>query len=192
MTSQRWKTMTTTSVVVSRRVAVSKLADLVCTTLWSANRSTRGRPRALSRRSSTYGRNSTLSATAPMNWLRTWPDGSSRSTQIDADSSLRNSASCSNGTSCATNFPSRYTRLRTVSGRSDTEPPSVSVTTLLRYRLCPHAPIAQLVELRTFNPQVPGSSPGGGTAHERPSAASTARPSVSRCDPHVRRPDPLA
>ena len=26
------------------------------------------------------------------------------------------------------------------------------------------APIAQLVELRTFNPQVPGSSPGGGTA----------------------------
>jgi hypothetical protein len=25
------------------------------------------------------------------------------------------------------------------------------------------APIAQLVELRTFNPQVPGSSPGGGT-----------------------------
>jgi hypothetical protein len=27
----------------------------------------------------------------------------------------------------------------------------------------PPAPIAQLVELRTFNPQVPGSSPGGGT-----------------------------
>jgi hypothetical protein len=27
----------------------------------------------------------------------------------------------------------------------------------------PRAPIAQLVELRTFNPQVPGSSPGGGT-----------------------------
>jgi hypothetical protein len=26
------------------------------------------------------------------------------------------------------------------------------------------APIAQLVELRTFNPQVPGSSPGGGTS----------------------------
>ena len=26
-----------------------------------------------------------------MNWLRTWPDGSSRSTQIDADSSVRNS-----------------------------------------------------------------------------------------------------
>lgn len=29
--------------------------------------------------------------------------------------------------------------------------------------LAGHAPIAQLVELRTFNPQVPGSSPGGGT-----------------------------
>lgn len=29
------------------------------------------------------------------------------------------------------------------------------------------APIAQLVELRTFNPQVPGSSPGGGTIMTR-------------------------
>lgn len=29
--------------------------------------------------------------------------------------------------------------------------------------LSSRAPIAQLVELRTFNPQVPGSSPGGGT-----------------------------
>ncbi len=32
-----------------------------------------------------------------------------------------------------------------------------------RIRLAHRAPIAQLVELRTFNPQVPGSSPGGGT-----------------------------
>ena len=29
--------------------------------------------------------------------------------------------------------------------------------------LCVAAPIAQLVELRTFNPQVLGSSPSGGT-----------------------------
>ncbi len=44
------------------------------------------------------------------------------------------------------------------------------------------APIAQLVELRTFNPQVPGSSPGGGTqigstwaveAYDDPNAPST-------------------
>lgn len=33
--------------------------------------------------------------------------------------------------------------------------------------LCAHAPIAQLVELRTFNPQVVGSSPTGGTGQRR-------------------------
>src|ERR1700743_3630848 len=33
--------------------------------------------------------------------------------------------------------------------------------------LCVAAPIAQLVELRTFNPQVLGSSPGGGTKTKR-------------------------
>src|SRR5690606_351242 len=36
--------------------------------------------------------------------------------------------------------------------------------------LAPRPPIAPLVELRTFNPQVPGSSPGGGTADRRPGA----------------------
>jgi hypothetical protein len=30
----------------------------------------------------------------------------------------------------------------------------------------PRAPIAQLVELRTFNPQVLGSSPSGGTSRQ--------------------------
>lgn len=37
--------------------------------------------------------------------------------------------------------------------------------------LANRAPIAQLVELRTFNPQVPGSSPGGGTARASGSAS---------------------
>ena len=43
-------------------------------------------------------------------------------------------------------------------------------------RLADRAPIAQLVELRTFNPQVPGSSPGGGTPMGR-SASSGPSPS---------------
>lgn len=38
------------------------------------------------------------------------------------------------------------------------------------YYTANRAPIAQLVELRTFNPQVPGSSPGGGTARAPGSA----------------------
>lgn len=49
-------------------------------------------------------------------------------------------------------------------------------------RLCPHAPIAQLVELRTFNPQVVGSSPTGGTA--RPPSGPLGPAGVS-CTPRI-------
>ncbi len=41
-------------------------------------------------------------------------------------------------------------------------PPDYEIPRSAHYT-CARAPIAQLVELRTFNPQVPGSSPGGGT-----------------------------
>lgn len=41
---------------------------------------------------------------------------------------------------------------------------------VILFQIYPHAPIAQLVELRTFNPQVPGSSPGGGTTQDVPMA----------------------
>ncbi len=46
--------------------------------------------------------------------------------------------------------------------KAPAQPPDYALGTPFQYT-CPRAPIAQLVELRTFNPQVPGSSPGGGT-----------------------------
>lgn len=61
--------------------------------------------------------------------------------------------------------PVRPRRLTTAPGY---EKPRLPIT------LANRAPIAQLVELRTFNPQVPGSSPGGGTARA-PGSASGAR-----------------
>lgn len=54
-------------------------------------------------------------------------------------------------------------------------------------RLADRAPIAQLVELRTFNPQVPGSSPGGGTPMGR-SESSGPSPSPSADARDLRNP----
>ena len=48
-------------------------------------------------------------------------------------------------------------------------------------RLATRAPIAQLVELRTFNPQVPGSSPGGGTRVRRNAGSGGLSASVTKC-----------
>lgn len=55
---------------------------------------------------------------------------------------------------------------------------------LIDARLAGYAPIAQLVELRTFNPQVPGSSPGGGTPIPRPSSRWPARCGATSPLPH--------
>lgn len=53
--------------------------------------------------------------------------------------------------------------------KAPAQPPDYEIPGLSHYT-CARAPIAQLVELRTFNPQVPGSSPGGGTTGARPMA----------------------
>ena len=47
-----------------------------------------------------------------------------------------------------------------------------------------HAPIAQLVELRTFNPQVPGSSPGGGTTSRAAGGCAHGNHGSSSTAPH--------
>ncbi len=57
-----------------------------------------------------------------------------------------------------------------------------------RIRLATRAPIAQLVELRTFNPQVPGSSPGGGTRVRRSTCSGGLAAPVTRCTAAA--PDP--
>lgn len=52
--------------------------------------------------------------------------------------------------------------------RPPTRTPPIGVSAPIRTTLFLRAPIAQLVELRTFNPQVVGSSPTGGTEAGRP------------------------